>query len=148
MECSKYRRMVSRELDGEIDAAGKSDLEGHLASCERCRSFRATSREAFSIHRAAVTAVPPPQLVGSILAAVESRPRMGWIGARLGFAMSAATVAVAALGFWIGAAVHESYVPKVAAISTDVLELSYLDEYPPGSFGDILTASFEGGGDE
>ena len=91
---------------------------------------------------------PPPSVLPSILAAVEGRPRRRWAVGWPAFAVAGAAAAAAVIGFWVGGLVHETYNPMTAQSEADVLELTYLDEYPPGSFGDILTASYEGGGDE
>jgi predicted anti-sigma-YlaC factor YlaD len=148
MDCRKFRGMVSRELDGALDGAGTKDLESHLASCEGCRRFRDLSRAGLSMHRSAKEAAPPPSLLPSILAAVEVGPRWGWTGGWLRVAVPAAATAAAVIGVWIGGLMHESYVPATAGSQTDVLELTYLGEYPPGSLGDILMTSNGGGGDE
>lgn len=69
----------------------------------------------------------------------------GW----LRFALPAAAAAVFVLGFWIGSLMHEQYrgeAVSTVASGTEALDLEYLDEYPPGSFGYILTTSYEGGG--
>ena len=148
MECRKFRRMISRETDGEIEGAERAELERHCGSCAGCREFREECLVGLSVHRSVQEVAPPPSILPSILAAVEGRPRRGWVPAWPTFALPAAAVGAAILGFWVGGLMHESYNPAATENHTDVLELKYLDEYPPGSFGDILTASYEGGGDE
>jgi len=142
--------MVSRELDGALDGTGRRELEAHLASCEACRRFRELSLAGLSMHRSVRDAEPPPSLLPSILAAVEAAPRRrlmsGWL--RLAVPAAAAAAAVVGVGVWVGGLMREAYVPAGAGSQTDVLELTYLDEYPPGSMGDILMASNGGGGDE
>jgi predicted anti-sigma-YlaC factor YlaD len=147
MECRKFRRMISRKLDGAIDGAEREKLESHLASCAECRGFEKLSLAGLSAHRFARELDPPPLLLPSILEAVEARDGTGWIGGWLRFAVSVATAAAVVLGVWIGGLIRGSYVPNGTQNQTDVLELKYLDEYPPGSFGYILMASSEGGGD-
>ena len=148
MNCRKYRGMVSRELDGALDGIGREDLERHLASCAGCRRFRDLSLASLSMHRSVRESDPPPTLLSSILAAVEVGPRSGWMRGWLRFAVPAAAAAVAVIGLWIGGLMHANYVPASAGNQTDVLELAYLDEYPPGSLGEILMTSSGGGGDE
>jgi hypothetical protein len=58
----------------------------------------------------------------------------------------AAAAAAAVLGIWIGGLIRESYTPKSVESRADVLELKYLDEFPPGSLSEVLMASNEGGG--
>jgi predicted anti-sigma-YlaC factor YlaD len=149
MDCRKFRRMVSRMLDGELAGTeSKNLLEEHLESCEECRRFAEISSAGLAIHRSAREADPPLSLLTSILAAVEVEPRRGWMRGWLRMAVPAAAAAAAVFGIWIGALMHESFVPARAESQTDVLELSYLDAYPPGSMGAILMTSSEGGGDE
>lgn len=148
MDCRKFRTMVSRELDGALDGAGRGDLDSHLASCAGCRRFRDLSLAGLSIHRSVGETDPPPSLFPSILAAVEVGPRWGWIHGWLKVAVPAAAATAAVFGVWVGGLMHESYVPATVESQTDVLELTYLDEYPPGSLGDILMTSNGGGGDE
>jgi len=147
MDCRNFRRLISRELDGAFDGAGRADLDSHLASCAGCRRFRDLSLAGLSMHRSVKEADPPLSLLSSILAAVEVGPRRRRMRGWLGVALPAAAAAVL-FGVWIGGLMHESYAPASAGNQTDVLELTYLDEYPPGSMGDILMTSNEGGGDE
>jgi predicted anti-sigma-YlaC factor YlaD len=148
MDCRIFHRMVSRELDGALDGAGRADLESHLASCAGCRRFRDLSLAGLSMHRSENEADPPPSLLPSILAAVEVGPRWGWMRGWLRIAVPAAAAAAAVFGVWVGGLMHERYAPARAGNHADVLELTYLDEYPPGSMGDILMTSNGGGGDE
>ena len=148
MDCPKFRRMISRVLDGELDGTENENLDEHLASCAGCRRFRDLTLAGLSMHRSVNEADPPPSLLPSIVAAVEVGPPRGWMSGWIRMAIPAAAAAAAVLGFWIGVLMHESFVPARAGNQTDVLELSYLDEYPPGSLGEILMTSNEGGGDE
>jgi predicted anti-sigma-YlaC factor YlaD len=148
MDCRKFRTMISRELDGALDGAGRGELDAHLAVCEACRRFRELSLAGLSAHRSARDAEPPASLLPSILAAVEVAPRRRWTGGWLRLAVPAAAAAAVVFGVWIGGLMRETYAPAVAGSQTDVLELTYLDEYPPGSMGEILMASNGGGEDE
>jgi predicted anti-sigma-YlaC factor YlaD len=148
MECRKFRRMVSREIDGALENAEREKLERHLVSCAACRSFREACLAGISLHRSVPETAVPSSILPSILAAVEARPQGGRLHGWLRFAMSAAAAAAAILGFWVGGLMHERYTPAGAENQAEVLGLEYLEEYPPDSFGDILTASNEGGGNE
>lgn len=148
MDCRRFRTMISRELDGALDGAGREELDAHLASCEGCRRFKELSLAGLSAHRSASAAEPPPSLLPSILAAVEAAPRRDGMRGWLGIAVPVAAAAAAVVGIWMGGLMRETYSPAEAGGRMDVLELTYLDEYPPGSMGDILMASNGGGGDE
>ena len=148
MDCRNFRTKVSRELDGLLDGADRKDLDAHLASCAGCRRFRDLSLAGLSMHRSVREADPPPSLLPSILAAVEVGPRWEWMHGWLRVAVPAAVAAAVVVGVWIGGLMRESYAPASVGNQMDVLELTYLDEYPPGSLGDILMTSNGGGGDE
>ncbi len=148
MDCRKYRALISRELDGEAGESERAGIARHVESCGPCAAFRESVRRAASIHRAMPRRAASPRLVASICAAAlesrEARAARGW----LRFALPAAAAAVFVLGFWVGSLMHERYGGGSAsslASGAAGLELEYLDEYPPGSFGDILAASYEGG---
>jgi predicted anti-sigma-YlaC factor YlaD len=145
MRCREFRMMISRELDGRGQEVGRERLEAHLVSCEGCRRFREMSLAGLSMHRSVKEVEPPRSLAPSIIAALEARGNDGWIHGWLRFGVPAAATAAAGLGLWIGGLMHDSVMPLGSGNRADVLELGYLDEYPPGSFGDILMASNEGG---
>jgi predicted anti-sigma-YlaC factor YlaD len=148
MDCRTCRILISREIDGEAAGADRAGFDRHLGSCAYCASFRDSARRANAVHRAIPERAPSPRLVASILAATVERreiPRTRWW---LRIAVPAAAAAVFVLGFWVGSLMHERYGGESASTlagGAAGLELEYLDEYPPGSFGDILAASYEGG---
>lgn len=146
MRCREFRKVISRELDGRCEGVERERLDAHLASCADCREFRALSLAGLSIHRSVRDVEAPRSLEQSIMAAVEGRRDAGWIHGWLRFGVPAAAAAVAALGIWVGGLIHESSMPLGTETQSDVLELGFLDDYPPGSVGDILVASNEGGG--
>ncbi|MGD1049007.1 MAG: zf-HC2 domain-containing protein [Candidatus Krumholzibacteriaceae bacterium] len=147
MDCGEFRKMISRRIDGAIESDGCPELDRHLDSCARCRRFAELSLAGLAIHRSMTEVDPPRFMVSSIMAAVEARPGTEWRRGWLRFAVPAAAAAAAVLGVWIGGLIRESYAPKSVESRADILELKYLDEFPPGSFGDIMMASNEGGGD-
>lgn len=74
MRCDAARREVSARLDGAPNRHLTEALEGHLVSCDRCRSFQAGAgriRELARIEPAA----PVPDLVPRIMAEVHRRGR-------------------------------------------------------------------------
>jgi anti-sigma factor RsiW len=38
--CRDFRRLLSRDLDGELDETGRARLEAHLGACETCAAER------------------------------------------------------------------------------------------------------------
>ena len=98
-ECAAARRLVHALADGELDAAGRSQLEAHLGACAECRAFRDEIGEL----RAALAGLDDPELPAEDLAAMFART----IGAastaaprrrRRAPAWAAAGLAAAALG--------------------------------------------------
>jgi predicted anti-sigma-YlaC factor YlaD len=151
MDCRKCRTLISRELDGESTNTSREELKRHLESCDACREFRARVHSMMSIHRLMPETPCSPRLVASILAEAAGKRKASWMHGWLRFAVPAAAAAVFVLGFWIGSLMHDQYESAgVAAVAsaTEGLELEYLDECPPGSFGYLLTASYEGEGYE
>ncbi len=148
MDCRKWRALVSRELDGELDGADRGGLERHVERCARCAAFRELIREAASIHRSGPERDPSPRLVASILAEAGAARRSPRIGGWLRFAVPAAAAAVFVLGFWVGSLMHERFGGEgVSTVASGAmgLDLEYLGDSPPGSFGNIVTVSYEGG---
>lgn len=145
MHCREFRKMISLELDGRCEGVERERLEAHLASCAGCRRFRALSLVGRSVHRSVRDTEPPRSLAPSIMDVVEASREGGWIHGWPRIGVPAAAAAAAALGIWVGGLMHENSMPLGAGDQTDVLELGYLDDYPPGSFGDILVASNQGG---
>jgi anti-sigma factor RsiW len=147
VECREVRRLISREVDGALDGTGLRSVEQHCAGCAACRRFRDLLAAALSAHRSVREVEPPATLEWRILSAAEPPPRASWVRGWARLVVPAAAAASAAFGLWIGGLIRESYTPSIAGGNADVLELSYLDEYPPDSFGYLLTASNEGGRD-
>lgn len=150
MDCGKCRLLISREIDGIATPAESSAAARHVDSCASCASFRELARRSVAIHRALPSRVPSARLVASICAAAAGARVVPWPGRWLRFALPAAAAAVFILGFWVGNLMRERYggeeASTLAAGAAAGLELEYLDECPPGSFGNIFAASYEGGG--
>lgn len=74
MRCEAAERELSARLDGARDARLDDRLESHVASCERCRSFEAGSRELRRLVRLA-PAPAVPDLAPEIMASIAREPR-------------------------------------------------------------------------
>ncbi len=148
MDCSNYRTMISRELDGEIEREEREALDRHVETCPDCREFRAALIETFTIHRQLGEVEPPATILPAVLAEVERPERVGWFRGWLRVAVPAAAALVMLLGFQIGDLLTETLASGDMNEQAEVLELDYLDEYPPGSLGDALALAVEGGEDD
>ncbi len=66
-----YRRWISRELDGELEAAARRQLEEHLEGCEECRAERQQMASISSILRSDATSGRTVGLPERILSRIE-----------------------------------------------------------------------------
>lgn len=148
MECSDLRKLISEELDGEIREGDRDLLGRHLDSCEGCREFRESLLEMSALHREMVEVEAPSTILSAVMAATEEQEaeetRKWWFR----IPVPAAAVLVMLLGIGIGVFLTEAFTPAAVNGQADVLELEYLDEYPPESVGEVLLSVAEGGGDE
>ncbi|UCF05710.1 MAG: zf-HC2 domain-containing protein [bacterium] len=147
MDCDGFRKMISRRLDGELGDAELEKLERHLKVCDACRRCLESFGETVSIHKSLIEVSPPPSIVPSVMAAIEEPEPAWWVRGWLKVAVPAAALIVL-LGLQVGGFLTETFVPPQQGDEVAVIELEYLDEYPPGSFGDVLVMASEGGGDE
>ncbi|MBM2617903.1 zf-HC2 domain-containing protein [Actinoplanes sp. LDG1-06] len=68
MACERWREMLSAQLDGEDDPAGRPAVDAHLAGCAGCREWL---DGATSVNRlTSMSMAAPPDLTASILAAL------------------------------------------------------------------------------
>ena len=147
MDCDGFRKMISMELDGELADADRAVLERHVGTCADCRAFREMLVETVSIHRSLADVSPPPSIVPAVMAAVEEPERAWWVRGWLKVAVPAAAVIVL-LGLQAGGFMMEVFSTGPQGDDVAIVELEYLDGYPPDSVGDVLVAALEGGGDE
>jgi predicted anti-sigma-YlaC factor YlaD len=70
MACERWREMLSAQLDGEDDPAGRALVDEHLAGCAGCRSW---FEQAARVNRLTRTAVPVPDLGDRIVASLTFR---------------------------------------------------------------------------
>jgi anti-sigma factor RsiW len=148
MDCRDFKKLISRELDGEIGDTDLTELGRHIESCEECREFKAALARTFSVHRGLRDAAAPTSIVPAVLAAIEreeSVPRVPWWRR---IAVPAAAALVLITGALSGNYLVDAFVTTNGEATAETLELDYFEEYPPGSVGDMLIAAAEGGGDE
>jgi anti-sigma factor RsiW len=147
MECSGYQRLISRMIDGECDDVERESVDVHLRECERCRAFFASMRDVNALHRGLGETSPPLTLTARVMAAVEQPERRSRFAGLMRAAVPVAAAAVLILGFYAGSCLVALYGQPVSNGRLAALELEYLDEYPPGSVGDVVMTATEGGND-
>lgn len=148
MDCRDFRKMLSREIDGEIDRADEASLAAHLEVCESCRRAREALGEATALHRDLVELEPPRTLVTDVMASIEEPERRGRLTGFFKVAVPIAAAVVLVLGIYAGIFLGDLIKQPAINGSLAVLELEYLDEFPPGSAGDVIMTETEGGDDE
>src|SRR5580700_5463941 len=74
----EIENLTSEYLEGQLDAARRSEMEHHLADCADCRELIAGVRGVFELCREAEPLEPPPWLVSKILRATigERQPTL------------------------------------------------------------------------
>ncbi len=98
MDCRDLEQVLHPYLDGELDAAERQRVEGHLAGCAPCARHVEIERHNLSAVRAALKAASPPapeSLRQSVLAALHGEQRRA--GQRRFLRLSAAAAGVALL---------------------------------------------------
>jgi anti-sigma factor RsiW len=74
MDCTELERSIDAYLDGEFDARERTEVDAHLARCERCRSLAdAQARIRGAIRARLRDAMAPPGQAGRAPAALRTR---------------------------------------------------------------------------
>ena len=75
----EIEHLASDYLEGQLDAAHRSEVEAHLAACADCQALLAELRHALELCRSANEIEPPLWLVSKILRATlgERKPSLG-----------------------------------------------------------------------
>lgn len=148
MECSEYRRLISRMIDGECDASRRESIAAHLGECEGCRTFLESIQEISAFHRELGELDAPRSLVREVMDDIVEPRRRSRFAGLIRAAVPVAAAVVLVLGIYAGSYLVELYRQPVTNGQLAALELEYLDEYPPESMGDLLMEVTEGGSDE
>jgi mycothiol system anti-sigma-R factor len=69
MTCSEYLDLVAADVDGELTAAERADVEAHVASCARCTELRRAQTEVRALVRTRATRHAAPAFVRDRIAA-------------------------------------------------------------------------------
>jgi predicted anti-sigma-YlaC factor YlaD len=70
-ECVALFEKLSEYMDGELDGAACTDVEGHMADCERCREFLESLRRAVAHIASSDAPRLPEDLKRDIVSAYE-----------------------------------------------------------------------------
>lgn len=92
----RYHELISNYLDGEISAEDRTELLGHLSTCEDCRQTLQAYRAIASKLRSLPPAQPPDDLTASIYAETigSRRRRLFLLTGRVGYSVAAVAAVV------------------------------------------------------
>jgi len=74
----ELENLASDYLEGQLDAARRTEVENHLSACAPCQEVVADIRYALEVCRAAEDLEPAPWLVSKILLATVGERKPGW----------------------------------------------------------------------
>ncbi|HSA97304.1 MAG TPA: zf-HC2 domain-containing protein [Acidobacteriota bacterium] len=88
MTCQRIEELLSAYLEGELAAAERAEVEGHLAGCAECAELAALMREEMAATAAFPEAEPSPELLARLYAIPETKrekkrffqPVFDWLG--------------------------------------------------------------------
>jgi hypothetical protein len=147
MDCSDFRRLTGRMLDGAVNRKEAEELGLHVASCEDCREAFARLEGLTNLHAGLPEIGLPGRLTDRIMDRVAELDveRTGWLWKIL---VPAAAAVFVLLGIQIGTQITDSLLPESEVNHAEVTGLEYLDDHPPDSFGRIMGLAARGGEDE
>jgi hypothetical protein len=67
MNCAEIEILICDYVDGTLPAAGRAEVERHLAECRACAELARDSAEAVAFIERAASVEPPPELITRIL---------------------------------------------------------------------------------
>ncbi|MBN1886192.1 MAG: zf-HC2 domain-containing protein [Candidatus Krumholzibacteriota bacterium] len=144
MDCTDYRMMVTMREDGELGPDRLAMLDAHLSVCGACRVFEAAVRETTALHASLVEMAPPPSILEGVIAEVGRPARAGLFAGWRRFAVPAAAIFVLVAGVIAGGQIGRTTLGADGDADAS-FGLEYLEEYPPGSVGDLVVSYLEGG---
>ena len=109
-----FEELITAELDGELTPEQRAELDGHLAGCEQCRTFR----DALSAVEGAAARhlpEPPAEFTANVMAAVRAQAKQKKKGKLLPFPGRSLAAAAAALVLWAGVRAVNVFRPKGSA---------------------------------
>ena len=107
-----FEELICAELDGELTAEQKAELDAHLRDCGQCRAFRESMAAVEGVSARHLSA-PPADLTANVMAAVRAEANRKKKGRIIAFpGRSLAIAAAAALVLWAGVRAADVLRPK------------------------------------
>ena len=146
MDCREIRKLISRESDGELRPGEKEALASHLGDCPDCLAFREALSVFSAIGESKEDAAVPGRVSDAVFSRLE-RPSTGAISGWRIVAVSAAACLIMIIGAGVGYYVVSGMEDRSSSEQSELMEMRYLDAYPPDSVGEMLMSEAEGGRD-
>jgi len=122
MECDDIRKRLETFLDGEVEEAEKTEIQGHLVKCPECASVFRQSKKLAGVLQAWRPGEPPADLYDRLISGLESRESWWRKALTPAFALKAALrFAEAAAVVFITLAVSRYFQKPAAAPQDDDL---------------------------
>ena len=117
--CAEFQPLVSTYADGGLDPAASRRLEGHLASCERCRTDLADTRFAFELARLPPISDAERRALVTLPAGALTELRRDRVGTPIWRAFAAGFAAAAAIAVYLAAPTQlpPRFTPPGAAVA-------------------------------
>jgi len=74
MKCEEVARLLSLYLDGEVSEAERAGIEGHLDSCEKCRSEVETLRKTIALVKSLPPVKAPADFTAGVMKGISLEP--------------------------------------------------------------------------
>jgi hypothetical protein len=159
MDCVRSQELMSDHMEGTLHAILRGELEGHLATCERCRDLREALAEVVEALGAFPEAAPPAGLAERVMAALRSTPRPApvpvivrpalvipsWIqAAAAGFALIALGVLLMVVGPEASTRAASRLVDRTVDAGSEIIARKDRMVEDVRILGVVLTTAFEG----
>ncbi|MCD6380176.1 zf-HC2 domain-containing protein [bacterium] len=144
MECKKYHKLISREIDNEISEYERESLKLHLSQCLKCRQFKFSLLSVSDIHAGIKDVEPPSTILSGIMSGIHEKNDDWALAGWAKFAVSVAAVFVMLVGAGVGNFLAEKSAVDVNPVEDNIFHVEYLGNYPPGSVGYLVAAAMEG----
>ncbi len=126
MNCEQAQEWLSGDMDGELDARAKAQLDQHVAGCAGCRAAVEAWRQAGELLRTEALVVPPAEVMAAdVLRAIrlaQPEEAPGWMAARLKWAGVAVGLFLLGSGLWGMLGKQTAVVEMALSVSAPMVE--------------------------
>jgi hypothetical protein len=159
MDCARSQELLSDHLEGTLHAILRSELDGHLAGCDDCRSLREAVAEVVESLHAFPDLEPPVGLAERVVAATRTvarpaprpvvvRPALvipSWMqAAAAGFALVALGVLLMIVGPEASTQAATGLVDRTVSAGGEIIDRKDRMVEDVRVLGVVLTTAFEG----